>query len=128
MNKETRTTPTGYEWNDCGVCVNPKHIPVMEENSCNMTIYVAQDEQGKWWTGYSYALALEGGACKPSYSENFKAYGSENDAILGEIDAILGEIEKDINCWGGKDRYASLIKALKILREKYVHPQLDLFG
>lgn len=122
MNKETRTTPTGYEWNDCGVCVNPKRIPVlMEEYSCNMTIYVAQDEQGKWRTGYCYALGTEGGGCKPINSEHFKAYDSENDAILCEI-------EKHIKLWGNKDRYAPLIKALKILREKYVHPQLDLFG
>lgn len=119
--KETKL-PNGYIWNEWHVCINPKRITVIEEDSCKMAIYVAQDEQGKWRTGYCYDLGTEGGGCKPINSEHFKAYDSENDAILGEI-------EKHINCWwGNKDRYAPLIKALKILREKYVHPQLDLFG
>ena len=105
------TTFNGYEYNDCGVCVNPdKPYTFGKWNDFRFEIKVAETPEG-WIYGYNYSYIMGGGAslCSagevlPSKSkaiiacaEHIKECYSENRGAtkaIAELDRIIAEESK----------------------------------
>ncbi|MDE7180067.1 MAG: hypothetical protein K2N88_02575 [Muribaculaceae bacterium] len=101
------TTFNGYEYNDCGVCVNPdKPYRFGNDHNFYFEIEVSESSQG-WAYGYHWSCGTSGGgspcmpnracasrskaviACAEQLKQNFK--GSKAKPFIAELDRIIAE-------------------------------------
>lgn len=75
------TTHNGFEYNNCGVCVNPE-IPYSfgKWNECHFSIKVAETPDG-WVFGYDWSTNTCGGGCGCWIDSN-EIHASRSEAIV----------------------------------------------
>lgn len=75
----------GFEYNDCGVCVNPETpYSFGKWNECHFSIMLSETPDG-WVYGYHWGTASEGGGCSINTKET---YPSQPKAIVACADRI----------------------------------------
>lgn len=88
------TTYNGYEYNDCGVCVNPdKHYEWGEWSAYHIKIEVSETPQG-WVYGYHFGGKTYGGGGGCSLNNKDK-YPSRSKAIAACAEMIKKQFSRD---------------------------------
>lgn len=84
-------TASTFKFNEFDVCTNPETIEVYESKSAKLTIFLAQDESGKWRAGYNgmFSNPYYGTCVAPAKSENRKAFETREEAIKSVADRFL---------------------------------------
>jgi len=81
----------GYEWNNCGVCTNPKKINYKSlDKNCSGSVLIGKFFDGFYRVAIEYKYPNGGGGADPSeYSEDFE---NENNAIewgMRQVEKVL---------------------------------------
>lgn len=76
-----------YEYNDCGVCTNPKVTFFRKVGEWTATAKIAQSPNGKWDFGYNVDYGT-GGVCCPVMLQKGDKGLSEEDARVQALKAI----------------------------------------
>lgn len=78
--KDSMTTYNGYEYNDCGVCVNPDKAYEYKDSKGHFKIKVSETPKG-WVYGYDYGFDIMGGG-GPCALDKLNVYPSRSKAIV----------------------------------------------
>lgn len=110
-----------YEFNDCGVCINPQETFQLKTRNGELTIKVAECERG-FISGNSWDLATAGGSSPVSNYKGVRTFSSEKEATEWELDQV---VEYLAGSWSeGAKEFAEDIRKE---REKRSVTQLSLF-
>lgn len=92
--KDSMTTYNGYEYNDCGVCVNPdKTYDWGASGDYHFTITVSETPQG-WAYGYRYGGKTYGGGGGCSLNDKSQ-YPARSKAIIACAELLKRRFRSD---------------------------------
>lgn len=112
---------TDYEFNDCGVCINPKETFRLKSRNGLLIIRVAECDRG-FISGNSWVVATTGGSSPVSNYKGVRTFSSEQEATKWELDRM---VEYFAEGWSeGAKEFAEDIRKE---REKRSVTQLSLF-
>ncbi len=115
------TTYNGYEYNDCGVCVNPdKSYQFGSYKSCYFEIRVSETPRG-WVHGHDYMIDQGGSGCG-CWHHARETYPSKSKAIIACAEFIKSHL---INNKDAKDAIKELDRIIS--EESGKKPRLKEF-